>query len=101
MMALAIDGSATSTSLMSRGRSITTDLPTPIATCLATTSLEEIWIACDGELIGASPATPACRDTSHDMAIRAARAAARIVVLVVMVEVPLSVQWVIDRVLTP
>src|SRR5580704_9666926 len=85
MTALATVGSATSTSLMSRAMSITTDLPTPIATERAPTSLAVIWTDCDGALIGASPATPACRDTNHDTAIRPARAAVRIDVLVAMV----------------
>ena len=44
MTALAILGSATSTSLMSRGRSITTDLPIPSGTKRELASLPTSWI---------------------------------------------------------
>ncbi len=46
--ALAIFGSATSTSLMSRGRSMTTDLLTPRLTGCDWESLAATWISCIG-----------------------------------------------------
>ena len=74
MTTLAIVGSATRTSLMSRGRSMTRDLLTPSATECDETSLAAIWMVCIGgeRSAGASPATLACQGTSHDTAIRPA-----------------------------
>src|SRR5262249_43802786 len=55
--ALAVVGSATSTSLMSRGSSITTDLPTPSGTKREVASPATSWITgTDGSAAGAMPA---------------------------------------------
>src|SRR5712692_2522260 len=56
MTALAIFGSATSTSLMSRGRSITTDVPIPSGTNWEPLSLAATWITgARGSAAGARP----------------------------------------------
>src|SRR5208282_3145107 len=102
MTALAIVGSAISTSLMSRGKSMTMDLLTPSATACDPLSSAAILIDCiGGWLIGASPASASPRAMNHDTTIRPTTAAARIDLLVAMVKSLRADQRDVDTVLTP
>src|SRR5271154_2491071 len=84
MMALAILGSATSTSLMSRGRSMTTDLLRPSATDCDPISLAVTLMDCVGGSFSANSAAIA-RGTIHDATIRTAKLATRTDVIFVTV----------------
>jgi hypothetical protein len=76
-------------------------LLTPSATECEPKSLGPIWMTWVGGSLMASPATLAWRGQNNDKAIKPANAAARIKILVAMMECLRAAQRVVDRVLTP
>src|SRR5215218_4987739 len=98
MTALANFGSATRTSLMSRGRSITTDLPMPSCTNREDESEPTTWIdpLCAGTPIG-SAANAAAKEAASTAIPSAARFKLRVDILLV----PQPTHFDVDMVLMP
>src|SRR3977135_1078897 len=95
-MALAIFGSEINTSLMSRGRSITTDLPIPSRTKREVASLPTTWITASCGLAAAALSALA----TQSAAITGTSDAMPISVLQVMSHSPLGKAWLMKRIQT-
>src|SRR5213079_3131931 len=96
--ALANFGSATSTSLMSRGRSITTDLPMPSCTKRDEESEPTTWI---DPVCAAMPGGSAANAAPKQVASTVTPSAARVKLRVAISLVPYTTHFDVDIVLMP